>query len=93
MSQNLKLNYKMDETEYNVTDLLDDPNFTTGVYEYVNRIPFREFKNKNQQFLYERGRQFAAYLTHLGYDANIIKTNTNYLVKEFKQAIETKTLI
>lgn len=93
MSTNLKKNYKLDQSDYNVTDLLDDPNFTTGVYEYINRIKFREFKNKNHQFLYERGRQFAAYLTHLGYDANMIKTSSHYLVKEFKQAVATKTLI
>ena len=83
----------MDKTEYKVTDLLDDPNFTTGVYEYVNRIPFSEFKDKNQQFLYERGRQFAAYLTHQGYDANIIKSNTAWLDKELARAVNMKDII
>ena len=67
--------------------------FISGVHEYINQKPFREFKNKNEQFLYERGRQFAAHLTHLGYDGNLVKNNVNWLDKELITAVKTKALI
>lgn len=85
-------NYKIDKMAA-ARELLDNPAFTTGVYEYVNRLPFREFKKKNEQFLYERGRQFAAHLTHMGYDKDVIKNHTNWLDKELIMAVKTKVLI
>ena len=85
-------NYKISEMRP-AAEFLYDPCFTTGVYEYVNRMPFREFKNKNEQFLYERGRQFAAYLTHLGYDKDLIKNHLDWLGKELIMAVKTNVLI
>lgn len=85
-------NYKMANMKP-AKEFLDNPAFTTGVYEYVNKMPFREFKNKNEQFLYERGRQFAAYLTHLGYDKDVIKNNTSWLDKELIMAVKSNVLI
>lgn len=76
-----------------VNNFLTNTYFTTGVNEYLNRKPFKEFKNKNEQFLYERGRQFAAHLTHLGYDSNLVKNNINWLDKELITAVQTKALI
>jgi len=93
MSEMQKKNYKVRLTGLEVNQALTDPSFTTGVFEFVNRLPFREFKDKNQQFLYERGRQFAAYLTHQGYDANIIKSNTAWLDKELARAVNMKDII
>ena len=76
-----------------VNNFLTNTYFTTGVNEYLNGKPFKEFRNKNEQFLYERGRQFAAHLTYLGYDENVIKNNVNWLVKELVTATRTKALI
>ena len=60
--------------------------FQLGLKEYRLNRPFKEFPNTNNQFLYERGRQYAA----------LIGTKTrshNEHIKLFDQAISDESLI
>jgi hypothetical protein len=76
-----------------VKEILNDPHFLLGVRDYLNGKEFIDFDVADRQFQYERGRQFAAYLTSIGYLPNIIKSSVSWFNTELSKAIVRKVII
>ena len=55
-----KHNYNIKKNSAKSTYHLLNQFFQLGIKEYRSNRPFKEFPNTNHQFLYERGRQYAA---------------------------------
>jgi len=86
MSEKQKHNYKPKFSQGSSLRHLNNRFFQLGLNDYRLGEPFKEFPNRNDQFFYERGRQYAVIIKGL-------KLTHSDHQKAFQESVNSNSLI